>query len=87
MNWLASSETAQIEERAAGLEKEASEAKLELARLSTPRVKLLTPEAVESPVEQLKQYAGTKIDIGHDARGREHWDFLWQLEPVFQKTG
>lgn len=69
------------------LEKETADAKLELARLSTPRVKLLTPEAVASLVEKLKLYAGTKIDIGHEPVGREQWDFAWQLEPIFPKAG
>ena len=73
-------ETSQADERTANAE-------LELARLATPRFKLLTPEAVASIVEKLTPFAGTKFDIGHADLGREQWDFLWQLEPIFAKAG
>lgn len=68
-------------------EQELADTKLELARLATARVKLLTPESVAAIVEKLKPFAGTKFDIGHAASGREQWDFLWQLEPLFSKAG
>ncbi len=80
-------DTAQALERAAQLEKDAADSKLELARLSTPRVKLLTSDAVASLVDKLKPFAGTKFDVGHAPNGREQWDLLWQLEPVFAKAG
>ncbi len=83
----ANANAAKAQERTASLEKETAVAKLELARLSTPRVKLLTSEAVASIVEKLSPFAGTKFDIGHAPRGREQWDFLWQLEPVFARAG
>lgn len=73
--------------RAAALEKEAANAKLELARLSTPRFKLITPEAAATLIEKIKPFAGTKFDIGHAASGREQWDFLWVLEPLFSQAG
>jgi hypothetical protein len=73
-------ETATISERAAKSE-------LEVARLSTPRVRLLTPEAVASVVEKLRPFGRTKFDIAHANVGREQWDFLWQLEPIFSKAG
>jgi hypothetical protein len=73
--------------RAAELEKEAAALKLELERLSTPRVRLMTPEASAVLLEKLKPFAGTKFDIGHAQSGREQWDFLWVLEPIFQQAG
>lgn len=73
--------------RAAELEKEAANLRLELARLSTPRVRLITPEAAATLVERLKPFAGTKFDIGHAQIGREQWDFLWVLEPIFPQAG
>jgi hypothetical protein len=79
-------EAAQVRERAAKLEKEAAEARLELARIATARHKLLTQEASETIVEKLKPFAGTKFDIGHASNGREQWDLLWVLEPLFAKA-
>lgn len=73
--------------RAAELEKEAAGLRLELARLSTPRSRLITPEAAATFVEKIKPFAGTKIDIGHAQSGREQWDFLWVLEPLFPQAG
>lgn len=62
-------------------------AKLEIARLNTPRVNLLTLENVAVIVEKLSPFSGTKFDVGHAPNGREQWDLLWQLEPVFAKAG
>jgi hypothetical protein len=59
---------------------------LELARIATARSTLLTPEVSEKIVEVLKPFAGTKFDIGHAKSGREQWDFLWRLEPLFMKA-
>jgi hypothetical protein len=65
----------------------AAKSELEVARLTTPRVRLLTPEAVNSLVEKIKPFAGTKFDIGLPPIGREQWDLLWQLEPIFPQAG
>jgi hypothetical protein len=73
-------ETAKISERAA-------KAELEVARLSTPRFKLLTPDAAASIVQKIEPFSGVKFDIGHAPIGREQWDFLWVLEPILQKAG
>ena len=58
-----------------------------LKRVTTPRVNLLTPEALTSIIEKIKPFHGTKFDIGHAQTGHEQWDFLWQLEPIFPKAG
>jgi hypothetical protein len=72
--------TARVNERAAKLEKEAAEARLALARLGTPRVKLLTPAALDLVAEKLKPFAGTKFDTGLAGSSGEQADFLWALE-------
>jgi hypothetical protein len=80
-------EIAQLHLEAAQISERAAKSELEVARLSTPRFKLLTSEAVASLIEQLTPFSGTKFDIAHAPVGREQWDFLWQLEPIFQKAG
>lgn len=72
--------TAQIQERAATLEKEAAEARLSLSKLQTPRATLLTNSALDTIAEKLKPFAGTKFDTGLDANSGEQADFLWRLE-------
>jgi hypothetical protein len=64
----------------------AAEAQLELERLKTPRFKLITSESTAKFIEKLKPFAGTKFDIGHARIGREHWDLLWRLEPLFPQA-
>ena len=64
----------------------AAEAQLELERLKTPRFRLITSEASAKFIEKLKAFPGTKFDIGHARIGREHWDFLWVMEPLFPKA-
>jgi hypothetical protein len=83
----ARSAIATANERAAKAEERAAEANLALARLTTRRVQLLTPEAVASFVERIGPFRGTKFDVGHAPNGREQWDFLWQLEPMFSQAG
>jgi hypothetical protein len=65
----------------------AAEAQLELARITTPRFRLLTVEAVTSIVEKIEPFRDTKFDVGHEPIGREQWDLAWQLEPIFPKAG
>jgi hypothetical protein len=78
-------ETAQIQERAANLEKEAAEARLSLGRLQTPRATLLTGAALDTIAEKLKPFAGTKFDTGLAADSGEQADFLWRLEMALTK--
>jgi hypothetical protein len=73
-------ETAQIQERAAQLEKEAAEARLSLTRLQTPRATLLTNATLDTIAEKLKPFAGTKFDTGLAGNSGEQADFLWRLE-------
>ena len=73
-------ETAQIQERAANLEKEAAEARLSLGKLQTPRATLLTGTALDTIAEKLKPFAGTKFDTGLAGSSGEQADFLWRLE-------
>jgi hypothetical protein len=73
-------ETAQVQERAAKLEKEAAEANLSLGRLQTPRATLLTAAALDSIAEKLQPFAGTRFDTGLAANSGEQADFLWRLE-------
>jgi hypothetical protein len=80
-------ETAKVKERAAELEKAAADAKLELARISTPRVTLLTEESTSSIIEKLKPFAGTKFDTGTAINSGEQADFLYALRPILQKAG
>jgi len=65
----------------------AAEAQLELAKITTPRFRRLTVEAVASIVEKIEQFRDTKFDVGHNPIGREQWDLAWQLEPIFPKAG
>lgn len=64
----------------------AEEARLEIARLSTPRVRLLTPEACEAIVAKMLPFRGTRIVIGHAENGREQWDFCWAFEPLIRQA-
>jgi hypothetical protein len=80
-------ETAQANERGAEASQRAADAQLELTKLKTRRAQLLTPEAIGSIIEKLKPFSGTKFDIGHASEGREQWDFLWLLEPLFPQAG
>jgi hypothetical protein len=77
---------AKASERTAILEKETVEAKLELQRLITPRSQRIIGENAEKIVAAILPFAGTKFDIGHAREGREHWDFLWVLEPLLVKA-
>jgi hypothetical protein len=80
-------EMARLHLEAAKIGERAAKAELEVARLRTPRFKLLTPEAAASIVEKLAPFSGVKFDVGHAPIGREHWDLLWVLEPLFPKAG
>ena len=73
-------ETAQVQERSAQLEKEAAEANLKLARLTTNRDKLLKREGVrEQMIASLELFEGTKYDAGLSMNSGEQADFLWEL--------
>jgi hypothetical protein len=71
----------------ARLTQKLADAKVELARLGTSRYKLLTPFAIDSIVEKIKPFAGTKFDVGHESSGREQWNLSWNLEQLFPKAG
>jgi hypothetical protein len=66
--------------------KELAEAKLELARVTTPRCELL-PGNSGIILEKLAPFTGTKFAVGHIEFGREHCDFLWVLEEILAKAG
>jgi hypothetical protein len=65
----------------------AAEAEVELARLATPRVRLLTPEASASIIEKIEPFRGTMFDMGLPHNGREQWDLAWVLEPLISQAG
>jgi hypothetical protein len=73
----------ETEEKITEARKETASAKLELAKITTPRWKLLTADAEASIVGKLLPFAGTKFDVGHARNGREQWDLLWHLEKTF----
>ena len=75
----------ETESRIADSRARAVEAELKLAEFRKGRS--IGLEESEKIVAALKPFAGTKFDIGHAPVGREQWDFLWQLEPVFPKAG
>ena len=62
----------------------AAEAELKLAEFRKGRS--IGPLEADKIIASLKPFAGTKFDIGHAPSGREQWDFLWLLEPVFPKA-
>jgi hypothetical protein len=64
--------------------KELAEAKLELARVITPRCDVIAPHK-EEIIEKLLPFEGTKFDVAHSKWGREEWDFLWWLEEIIEK--
>lgn len=67
--------------------KELADAKLELARLATPRAQILAaPGVVAKIVDKISPFAGTKFDVAHSKYGREEWDFLWWLEEIPAKA-
>jgi hypothetical protein len=79
---------AQANEAAAKANAGAAEAALELAKFRSPRFRLLqTSSNAEILTKALQPFAGTKFDVGHQDVGREQWDFLWVLEPLFAKAG
>ncbi|MGJ4915919.1 hypothetical protein ACQR10_13315 [Bradyrhizobium sp. HKCCYLRH2060] len=63
----------------------AAEAELKLAEFRRGRT--VGPSEADKIVAALEPFAGVKFDIGHAPTGREQWDFLWLLEPVFPKAG
>ena len=74
--------------RAAEATLKANEAELRLIEFRKSRREILAePGHVASFIEKIKPFAGTKFDIGHAPDGREQWDFLWDVEPEFQKAG
>lgn len=65
-----------------------AEAELELARIATPRVRLLTPEGAASITEKIAPFQGTNFVVGHaPLSAREQWDLAWQLEPLIAGAG
>lgn len=46
------------------------------------------PTNVVRLVEAIKPFAGTRFDIGQAGGNvREQWDFLWDIEPLFNEAG
>jgi hypothetical protein len=76
-------EKSKVEIAQANARTAAAELKLEEFR----RARSIGPEQSTEIVEAIKSFSGTQFDIGHAPVGREQWDFLWQLEPVFPKAG
>jgi hypothetical protein len=75
--------------RAAEATQKAIEAELRLVEFRKSRREILAePGHVESFIEKIRPFAGTRFDIGHGPEGqREQWDFLWDIEPLFNKAG
>ncbi len=82
-------QAANLEKEAAAANERAAAAELKLAEYRKTRREILAePGHVESFIEKIKPFAGTPFDVGHAGEGmREQWDFLWDLEPLFQKAG
>jgi hypothetical protein len=79
---------AEANARAAEANERALAMQLELARFRTARVALLKEgKGAATLTAALLPFAGTKFDVGHEDVGREQWDFLWLLEPIFTKAG
>ena len=80
---------AEANERAGVARQKANESDLRLIEYrKTRREKLAEPGHAISFVESIKPFAGTRFDVGHGPEGaREQWDFLWDLEPLFDKAG
>lgn len=68
------------------LSEQLAAAKLELARIATPRCNVIAPHKDEI-ITKLSPFKGTKFDVAHSERGREEWDFVWWLEEMPAKAG
>ena len=77
-------EIAKAKARADEANAHALETELKLAEFRKSR--LVPPDVADEIIEKIKLFPGTKFDIGHAAVGREQWDFLWQLEPIFPRA-
>jgi hypothetical protein len=76
-----------------------AQAKADEARRDTTKLELAiiefrksrsdkTAEHLDELANKITAFAGTQFDIGIGPEGfREQWDFLWQIEPVFEKAG
>lgn len=67
---------------------ELAETQAELIRIKATRRQILGRLGnADSFVDGIKAFAGTKFDIGHAREDREQWDFLWDIEPLFNRAG
>ena len=81
----AKEEAAKAIESAAIANERAAKAELELAKFRSPR--LPDEEQINSLIEKIRPFAGTKFDVGHGLDDREQMDFMWRLEPAISKAG
>jgi len=75
----------QLQKESQQLRRETAEAQLALEKFRKAR--LPTPEELDSVIETIKPFVGTKFDVGHGTEDREQWDFLWRIEPALSKAG
>ena len=72
---------------------EAAKADVARAELKLAKYRRVCREILGAPgnadlfVSEIKPFAGTNFDVGHPADGREIWDFVWDVEPLFIKAG
>lgn len=78
-------EAAQIQEHSAELEKQTNEAKLALARLTTPRQRLVNL-AEDQIVKRLSPFPGTSYDFGYSIGSGEQANFLWSFRLILEKA-
>jgi hypothetical protein len=86
-NRLSELKNAELTARAEEANARAVAAKLELAKLTTPRVEILKQGSNEaSLISKLRAFRGTQFDVGFGADG-EQAHFTWMLEAILSTAG